>query len=206
MDVDITTDIPPTGPDTICGDDFECKTTGPITGITLWGSWYDDVLPSGSAENAEFTLSIREDIPAARSPTGFSMPGRVLWRKEFSRGQFTVQPQQGQAESFYSPADSTYDRENHRMVYQYTFKIASNEAFRQTGTSSQPVVYWLVAQASLIHPPGSTATRFGWKTAATNWNDAAVWGNGIEPFQGSWRDLSYPRQHPSSGRQIDLAL
>ncbi len=206
VDVDITTDIPPTGPDTICGDDFECKTTGPITGITLWGSWYEDILPSGSAENAAFTLSIREDIPAARSPTGFSMPGRVLWRKEFSRGQFTVQPLQGQAESFYSPADSTYDRDNHRTVYKYTFRIPSNEAFRQTGTSGQPVVYWLVAQASLIHPPGSIATRFGWKTAATNWNDAAVWGSGIEPYQGSWRDLSYPREHPSSGRRIDLAF
>lgn len=206
IDVDITTDIPPTGSDTICGDDFECKTTGPITGITLWGSWYDDVLPSGRADNVDFTLSIREDIPAARSTTGCSMPGKVLWRKEFSSGQFTVEPLQGQTESFYSPADSTCDRDNHRMVYKYTFKIASGDAFRQTGTSGQPVVYWLAAQASLIHPPGSVATRFGWKTAATHWNDAAVWGKGIEPFQGAWRDLSYPREHPSYGRRIDLAF
>ncbi|MBN1508582.1 MAG: LamG domain-containing protein [Sedimentisphaerales bacterium] len=206
MDVDITTDMPPTWPDAICGDDFQCKTTGPITGITLWGSWYDDTLPSGSAENVKFTLSIREDIPAARSTTGFSMPGRVLWRKEFSKGQFTVESQEGGNQSYYNPANATCELTNHRMVYKYTFKIPSSDAFRQTGTTSQPVVYWLVAQALLIHPPGSVATRFGWKASVDHWNDKAVWGNGAEPFQGSWRELTYPREHPSWTRAIDLAF
>jgi hypothetical protein len=206
VDVDITTDFPMTWPDTICGDDFECKTTGPISGITLWGSWYEDVLPSDSAENVKFTLSIREDIPAARSPTGFSMPGKVLWRKDFIRGQFTVESQNVSAQGYYSPVNSTYEKDNHRTIYKYTFKIAASDAFRQTGTASQPVVYWLTAQASLIHPPRSTATRFGWHSAATHWNDDAAWGNGIEPFQGSWRDLSYPKGHPSSPRSIDLAF
>jgi hypothetical protein len=206
IDVDVSTDIPPTWPATIGGDDFECKTTGPITTVTLWGSWYDDGLPSGSADNATFTLSIREDIPASRSTTGFSMPGKVLWCKDFTRGQFTVEPQDIHAQGYYSPANTTYEQNNHRTMYKYTFKIAASNAFQQTGTTARPVTYWLVAQAALIHPPGSIATRFGWKTATTHWNDAAVWGAGTEPFSGSWQKLTYPKGHPSSTRAIDLAF
>jgi len=206
IDVDITRDMPPTWPATVCGDDFECKTSGPITTITLWGSWHEDILSSGSAENATFTLSIREDIPASRSSTGFSMPGQVLWRKTFARGQFTVEPSEGPAQGYYSPANTVYEQNNHRKMYKYTFKINTSDAFQQTGTATRPVVYWLTAQALLIHPPGSTATRFGWKSAVTHWNDDAVWGNGAEPYLGSWQELTYPRGHVSSPRSIDLAF
>lgn len=206
IDVDVTTDIPPTWPATIGADDFQCTTTGPITTITLWGSWYDDVLSGGNASNATFTLSIREDIPANRSGTGYSMPGKVLWRKEFAKGEFTVESQATSAQGFYSPTNVTYEQNNHRTMYKYTFKIASSDAFRQTGTTAQPVIYWLTAQAYLIHSPGSVATRFGWKSAATHWNDAAVYGNGEEPFSGSWSKLTYPKGHSSSSKPVDLAF
>ena len=110
VDVDFTKDLPPTWPTTICADDFECRETGPVTSITLWASWYHDVLSGGSAENATFTLSIRQDIPADRSATGYSMPGKVLWQKTFRQGEFTVEPVQTYAESYYSPANSTFER------------------------------------------------------------------------------------------------
>lgn len=206
MDVDITTDLPPTWPAQLGGDDFECKTTGPITGITLWGSWYHDVLSSGSAENVTFTLSIREDIPAHRSSTGFSMPGRVLWRKQFPRGTFKVQSQDAATQSYYSPANETFDVENHRKVYKYTFEIDPKDAFQQTGTAKDPVVYWLCAQASLIHSPGSVATRLGWKSSPDGWNDAAVWARGQEPFDGAWQKQTYPKGHSLAGRAVDLAF
>jgi hypothetical protein len=206
IDVDATVDIPPTWPETICGDDFECKTTGPITRITIWGSWYNDILPSGSAANVEFTLSIREDIPAARGPTRYSTPGKVLWTKKFVRGQFSVDPQQGPREGYYSPANETYEQSNHSKVYKYTFTIDSSEAFRQTGTAIRPVVYWLTVQALVVDSPGSVATRFGWKSSAEHWNDDAVWGEGEEPWQGTWHELRYPRAHPAAQRSVDLAF
>jgi len=207
IDVDVTRDLPPTWPPTICADDFECKTTGPITGITVWGSWYHDILSSGSPENVTFTLTIRQDVPANLSSTGYSMPGKVLWRKELSRGQFTVEPLEGRAESYYSPANETFEENNHLMVYKYTFKIPASEAFQQTGTEKSPVVYWLGVQGRLIHTPGSVATRIGWKTAATHWNDSAVWVRAEEPYDGSaWGQLKYPKAHPSGGRPIDLAF
>ena len=206
VDVDFTKDLPPTWPTTICADDFECRETGPITGITLWASWYHDVLSGGSAENATFTLSIRQDIPADRSPTGYSMPGKVLWRKTFNRGQFTVEPVQTYAESYYSPANITFEQNTRAMLYKYTFKIDAAEAFQQTGTAKSPVVYWLTVQSRLIHSPGSVATRLGWKTSTSHWNDAAVWVKAEEPYDGTWNKLAYPKGHSLSGRPIDLAF
>jgi hypothetical protein len=207
VDVDITSDLPPTWPTVICADDFQCTESGPITKITLWTSWYHDVLPKGDAENVTFTLSIRQDIPAKENPTGFSKPGKVLWRRQFDPGQFTVEAIQGRAESFYNPANATFERNNHLMVYKYTFEIESNDAFRQTGTPSDPTVYWLAAQALVVHAPGTVATRLGWKTSLDNWNDEAVWVEAEEPFSGgSWQDLRYPKDHPLASQSIDLAF
>jgi hypothetical protein len=206
MDVDITKDAPPTWPAQLCGDDFECTTTGPITRISLWGSWYHDIFASGNPENATFTLSIREDVPANRSSTGYSMPGRVLWRKTFARGAFKIQSQEAPTQSYYSPGNEIFEPENHRMVYKYIFDIDPREAFEQTGTAKDPTVYWLCAQASLVHSPGSVATRFGWKSSSNHWNDAAVWAGAQEPHEGPWQSLSYPKGHSLSPRSVDLAF
>jgi hypothetical protein len=206
-DVDMTRDSPATWPPTICADDFECRATGPITGITLWTSWYRDALPGDSADNVTFTLSIRQDIPANRSPTGFSMPGKVLWRKQFSRGQFTIEPMEGHAEGYYSPANETFERDNHLMAYQYTFKIDPSAAFQQTGAEKDPVVYWLAAQTRVVHSPGSVATRLGWQTSTSHGNDAAAWVKAEESYDGAgWKQAKYPKGHPLSGKQIDLAF
>ena len=205
VDVDMTVDIPPTWPATVLADDFECTQSGAVTEITIWASWYRDVLPAGSADRPTFTLSIREDIPAWWSSTGYSMPGEVLWKKDFSRGEFTVERIEGPPEAYYSPANNVFEPGNHEMVYKYTFRISAAEAFRQTGTVKDPTVYWLSAQSFLLHPPGSVATRIGWKTSREHWNDAAVWANAEEPFSGTWNKLVYPKGHTLSG-DIDLAF
>lgn len=206
VDVDITKDLPPTWPATICADDFECRETGPITGITLWGTWYRDILSSGSPANATFTLSIRENIPASASATGYSMPGRVLWRKTFDRGEFSVEPVAAYTESFFNPSNNAFDQNNRWMLYRYTFRIDPRDAFQQTGTEARPVVYWLTAQAQLVHPPGSTATRLGWKTSTSHSHGGAVWARGEEPYSGSWNRLTYPTAHSLRGRAMSLAF
>ncbi len=206
MDVDITKDIPTTWAAQLSGDDFECTTTGPITGITLWGSWYHDILSGGSDENVTFTLSIREDIPAGSNSTGYSRPGAVLWRKEFRSGTFKAQSQEARTQSYYSPGNETFEPENHLMAYKYTFDIDPKDAFQQTGSPSRPRIYWLCAQASLIHSPGSVATRFGWKSSLNHWNDDAVSARGQEPYSGSWQEVRYPKGHSLSPRSVDLAF
>lgn len=205
--VDITEDIPPTWSAQIAGDDFQCTTSGAITGITLWGSWYQDILPSNDVENVTFTLSIRADVPADRSPTGYSMPGTVLWRKVFKRGQFTVRSQQARAQGFYSPGEDIYEQNNHVTVYEYDFDIDAKDAFQQTGTVSAPKVYWLCAQAYVVHSAGSVATRFGWHASSEHWNDDGVWFEIDAPYNGTdWDELHYPKNHASVSRSLDLAF
>jgi hypothetical protein len=206
MDVDITRDLPVTWAAQIGADDFECTTTGPITGITLWGAWYHGVLPAGGAGDVTFTLTIREDVPAGASSTGYSMPGRVLWTKQFSAGQFTVESLDARAQSFYSPCNQAYEPASHVTVYRYDFPIDARDAFVQTGTSSRPVVYWLSAQAYVLQRAGSVATRFGWKASADHWNDLAVWVQAQETYSGTWQQLRYPKGHSLSTRPVDLAF
>ena len=207
VDVDATNDLPPTWPAEIAADDFQCTTAGPITRITVWGSWYRDILPGNDAQNVTFTLSIRQDVPVGQSSARYSMPGKTLWQKQFARGLFTVQSQSSQTESYYNPAVPAFDQSNHRAVYKYVFDIDPREAFQQTGSPAKPTVYWLSVQAQVINAPGTVATRFGWKTSLDHWNDDGTWAQATEPYTGSsWQELRYPSGHPYASRSIDLAF
>ena len=69
------------------------------------------------------------------------------------------------------------------------------------------MVYWLAAQARVVHTPVSRATRLGWQTSANHWNDAAVWVKAEESYDGAaWKPSTYPKGHPFGGKQIDLAF
>jgi hypothetical protein len=206
VDMDATTDIPPLACPEILADDYQCTIPGPVTQIDLWGSWYQDILIGNDANNVTFTVSIRKDVPATSLAAGYSMPGAVLWSKVFSKGQFAVEKVSADIEGFAIPCDSSYSANDHHGVYKYTFTIDPKEAFVQQGTADKPVVYWLSVQAQLIHPPGSKATRFGWKTSLQTWNDDAVWAQGDEPYSGTWKHLDYPAQHPLRGRHAALAF
>ncbi len=206
VDMDATTDIPPLACPEILADDYQCTIPGPVTQIDIWGSWYQDILIGNDANDVTFTLSIRKDVPATASAAGYSMPGAVLWSKVFAKGQFSVEKIASDVQGFAIPCESSYEANNHQAVYQYTFTIDPAKAFMQEGTRDRPVVYWLSVQAQLIHPPRSTATRLGWKTSLQTWNDDAVWAQADEPYNGTWKPLAYPAQHPLQGRHTALAF
>ena len=206
VDVDATDDIPPTWPSQILADDFECTTPGPITGIDVWGSWFYDILPGGDANNVRFTINIHKDIPAHSSHTGYSMPGEILWTKEYATGEFSVRKENAELQSFYSPCTGWYIPNNHRDVYRYGFNIDADEAFQQKGTTQQPVVYWLSVQAYLVHAPGTVPTRWGWKTSTSEWNDVAVYAQTNDAGSADWKTLGYPSQHPYHQRKTGLSF
>jgi len=185
----------------ILADDFECREYGPITDIHIWGSWYHDVLPE-TPDNVSFTLSIHADIPASQSPTGYSMPGAVLWVQTFQPGTFAARLYaENLNEGWYEPPDY-YEPDGDSQCWQYNFFIDEAEAFIQEGGPDTPVVYWLDVQAH-PHEPGA---YFGWKTSVNHWNDDAVWVQGTEPYLGDWNELRYPFGHPYQGDSIDLAF
>ena len=207
LDVDATADLPRTWPDEIVADDFECTTAGPITRITVWGSWYGDIPPDNDPEYVSFVLTLRQDVPVGQGLMRYSTPGKILWQKEFTRGAFTVQQDASQTQSFYAPSNSTYEQDNHRSVYKYVFNVDSREAFQQTGSADRPVVYWLSVQANVLQLAGTRGTRFGWQSASTHWNDSGTWVNAGEPYTGSsWQQLLYPSKHVYASKGIDLAF
>jgi hypothetical protein len=185
----------------LLADDFQCTSFGPITNITLWGSWTNDFDWQGGVT---FTLSIHDDIPV--SPTNaYSKPGAVVWWRTFSYQQFTYSMYSNNINEWWMvpPNQATFPGDH--SCFQYDFNIPPLEAFWQEGTPATPKVYWLDAQAQIAGAPYPWVA-FGWKTCPTNWNDDAVWGVGVEPYNGPWNKLVYPPSHPRQGQTVDLAF
>lgn len=201
MDVKDST-FPP--PPVLLADDFRCAAPGPITNITIWGSFLNDVVPLNGS-NVVFTLSIHADIPAAASPTGYSMPGALLWMRQFGPGSFTVRRMAERLNEGWFVPPEFYTAQGDTVCFQYDFPIPVAEAFQQTGLPGKPTVYWLDCQAQVMPVPGAEEAQFGWKTCVTNWNDVAVWVNGAEPYQfpeqPPWNRLVWMGQRP-----LDLAF
>ena len=200
IDVDATVEgtimFPPIlVPPQLLADDFKCDETGPITDIHIWGSWmHDDIYDPCMVI---FTLSIHADIPADQSPTGYSMPGQLLWLRPFHPGEFDVEPVYGPQESYYIPCIEQFFPDDHQRVWKYNFYIDQAEAFIQ----KEGNIYWLDVQARPLNDPYA---RFGWKTAVPPpWNDDAVFAVGEEPYDWpDWQELI----SPITGVSLDLAF
>jgi hypothetical protein len=124
MDVDATYDIGGYYPPMILADDFLCDITGPLTRIEIWGSWYHDILPMEGPGAVTFTLSIHKDIPAEQSPTGYSMPGEVLWIGIFNPYEFMFESYAiGLIEGWYNPALPLYDPLGDTECWRYIFDL-----------------------------------------------------------------------------------
>lgn len=174
---------------TLLADDFACRVTGPVTDISIWGSWRENLVPPVPV--ATFTLSIHKDVTNV-----FSMPGPVLWTNTFGPGQYQETPAQVyDLEGWFSPGVGFWPMD-HANCFRYDFHVASN-AFVQTNGN----VYWLDVQAQL--PPLAPA-QFGWKTTRDpfRWHDAAVWANGTDLSHGAWT----PLYRPLEGTFMDLAF
>jgi len=209
VDVDATLDLMGNYPQQLLADDYKCDTTDAITGINIYGSWWFDQLPGYDAPDpgmVDFTLSFHDDIPVEHSPTGYSMPGDVIWWWPFNPGEFSVDlvPPPVAPESYYMPCSNIFTFHDHQNVWKYSFSIPESEAFVQQGTEDEPVIYWLDVQATPLTQ--NPEARFGWKTSMDHWNDDATWVIGMEPYNGDWNELRYPLDHPYGGESIDLAF
>jgi len=202
MDVDATAEG--YWPPQVLADDFLCTTTGWITGIHIWGSWWHD---AGDPMGVVFTLSIHRDIPAHQSPTGYSMPGEVVWWREFYAGEFEAELYYQAPEGYYVPCvfPPYFEFPGDTMCWLYNFWLPEGELW-QEGTADEPVIYWLDVQAQPVS--ADPMIRFGWKTSLDRWNDAAVWVEGSEPVPPEfwWNMLIYPEEHPYAWQPIDLAF
>jgi len=181
----------------ILADDFQCNQTGPITTITIWGSWLNNNVPSVAPT---FDLSFHANIPA--SPAGgYSQPGAQLWDMVLAPQQVSLYAS-GVNEQFYNPdTQSVIGTDN--QVWQYNFVIPTTSAFVQTYGS----IYWLNVQVQ--PPPGYANSVFGWKTSYQHNLDAAVYGDNqqLSVPPPVWNPMYDTRPNsPYYGTQLDMAF
>ncbi len=206
-------------------DDYECTATGEVTEIVIYGSWRFDVypvgiFPPGSPGSSAFDLAIHADLPADQSPTGYSMPGAVLWSNtymplDFEPDAFQVELcADGLEEGWYEPTypDSGLMFPGDSVCWKYTFPVG----FTQQGTPGQPITYWVSLQAAPM-PLGMEPAVFGWKSSIDHWNDDAVysWRTPFDSPHFDWFEIVYPpthplyplpNGHPYAGDSVDLAF
>jgi len=184
------------GTERLMADDFRCTNIATITGVDLWGSWSNDYRP-GQIQSLH--LAFYADVPSNESPYGYSIPGNLLWQRDFAPGEF-VEEQYYRLdwedyEWWWDPDNSIRLPNGDRQVWRVS---VTNLDFIQYGSTNDPAVYWLGAWAEL-----SEGGRFGWKTSSNHWNDSAVrW----DMVHGEWRELRYPPAHPAHSNAIDLAF
>lgn len=181
-------------PSPIVADDWECRASGPITDIHIWGSWLNDRLDP----NARFRLRIWENIPDSKGIP--SHPGRLLWTNNFpdQLPDRVLLVASNLCEPFYDPATGLgLGIGIDTKIFRYDFFIPPNQAFIQTNGT----VYWLSVTAI-------TTNYFGWKTAlpSDRFMDDAVFGFAPEPPPDGWTDMHFPRCHPYFPQSIDMAF
>jgi hypothetical protein len=194
MGLDVLADMSPDGTyQKILADDWRCSQSGFVTDIHIWGSWLDDFKPV----QPMFRLAIYSDIPASVSPNGHSVPGELLWVRDFDMGEYVERLYaDGVYEEFFDPNLNEmigFDTQ----VWQYNFYIdpAIEEAFWQ----EEGTIYWLSVTETLPLPGLGV---FGWKTSNRHWNDDAVFTDMLDPTPLDWHELYDPR----TGESLDLAF
>ena len=175
----------------LIADDFPCQVSGFVTGISIWGSWLNDLFDP----NATFTLSFWNDVPAIGNNP--SHPGNLLWQWTFDNTTYvTTLVSSGIQEGFLDPSCPTMLRGIDTQVFEYDFNLPPPIAFYQTVSN----IYWLSVESCNTH-----VGLFGWKTCILpdGFGDDAVWSWLTPP---AWSAMIYPPGHPYAGQSIDMSF
>jgi FtsP/CotA-like multicopper oxidase with cupredoxin domain len=173
-----------TGSQTVA-DDFQWLNAGPITHVTIWGSWTNDFVDPA----ATFELKFWTDVPA--SLTTPSRPGWQAWEKMFPPGTYVSAVYANPPyEGFYDPSQPAFALRGDSQVWQYDFDISNptNSFYPPPGSFTN----WL----SVTAYPTQPNANFGWKSClpAYSWGDDATWSG--TTYGPHWTDLHYPFGHP----------
>jgi hypothetical protein len=192
----------------VAGDDFLCRRPGLINGVTVFGSWLNDIADT----NATFRLSLWTDVPVLPgTPNKFSHPGQLICSELFyppstigtsvKRYNYSIYAS-NLTEFFYNPdLPSPGIMGNDTQIWRYDF-YPRNACWRQVGTPNSPQVYWITVSA---FTQNIDQYLFGWKTSTNHWNDDGVWGHmqTTNIALGDWKDLHHPIPPTNS---LDLAF
>ncbi len=176
-------------------DDFMWSNAGPITHVTLWGSWLNDTVDF----NAKFELKFWTDVPAAGATP--SRPGWQAWEQMFFPTNYSVSNYYTTpSEVFYNPSISNCVPPGDHIIWQYDFDLPAGKGFSPLPGSP---INWVSVTA---YPSVTNAFFFGWKTTplAYGWGDDSSWSSTL--YGPPWSDLHYPVCHPNVGHSMDQAF
>jgi hypothetical protein len=148
-------------PGNSAADDWQCSQSGFVDDIHFWYSWEQDVVGVIS----KIAATIWSNTPAGQSPTGFSIPGNVLWTRDFYPGQFDTRWYGEGDQSFYD-AGAGWIPNDHNDFYQCNIVDIVDPFFQVEDT-----IYWLELSITINDPLG---THIGWKTSPDHFMDTAV--------------------------------
>ena len=190
----------------VLGDDFSCRVPGPISGVTLWGSWLNDQVDP----NAQFQLSLYTDVPAIPGTPNFSRPGQLICSTIFYPPQtvgtsvqryYLTNLASAVQEQFYDPdlPGTSGFLGKDTVIWRYDF-YPRQACWKQSGRPGAQRTYWLVASALT----DTNKFLFGWKTSTNHWSDDGVYGHLNSDYfpLGDWKPLVDPR----SNKSLDLSF
>jgi hypothetical protein len=189
-------------------DDFKCTSSNYLTHVTFWGSWKGDV--KGQLKTVRLRIHADDPVgaPGDDKTNVYSKPSvGVLWEKQFAAGQFTESTYHvtyAPGEYWWDPATGELVAGGDSKIWRIDIDIDPSQAFLQTGTLDNPVIYWLGIDVTTVEG------QFGWKTRQwpDHFMDDAVWDPGLKSSK-SWRELRFPRSHPyydGERNSIDMAF
>ncbi len=176
-------------------DDFKCTSPDYLTHVTLWGSWKRDIRGQIKAMRLRLHADDPVGTPGADKTNLFSKPSPgVLWERQFTAGQFkesTYHLVYSPGEYWWDPATGELAAGGDSKIWQIDIDIDPSEAFLQSGSTANPVIYWLSVDVTTVDG------QFGWKTRQwpDHFMDDAVWDMGSK-LPRPWRELHYPQNHP----------
>ncbi len=185
MDIQATS---PSGGQTVA-DDFFCSSNALITGVSIWGSWTNDIVDT----NVTFELKFWTDVPGTNTIP--SRPGWQSWRQLFGRGAYTsTLVATLESSPFYNTAASNILATGTK-VFRYDFAVPPSIAY--FAKSNQYT--WMSVTAY-------TTNRFGWKTAVTNspFRAPAEWSPTL--IGPHWSPLFYPGGSWFAGAPMNAAF
>jgi hypothetical protein len=205
----------------LVADDWLCDGR-PITAIRWWGSYigYDGPPepPLTETRPTGFVLRWYTDLPAAESPTGYSMPGGLITNVYVELLPYDVEeaPPGYVEERYLCTTDlgglqpplpiAPFEHE-----YEYYVKLPSE------WLEKEDRIYWLAIEAKYDMAAEPTNHIWGWKTTDPhwNWNDDAVVSMDGSVTGTNWIEMVYPppmppwfvvENHPHNGQSVNMAF
>jgi hypothetical protein len=170
----------------ICADDWLCTDSGPVADVHFWVSWMQDI----QDRILNVHLSIHDNIPVG--PEGWSIPGALLWQRDFAPGEFALRPYGQGDQGWYDPVLNDWWRPDHTLFQQINVVDILDPFIQEEGH-----IYWLDVSVD-IWGEGETG-KLGWKTSLNHWNDDAVYW---DMAKNRWVEL----RDPLTGESLDLAF